>query len=112
MIYNPETEFAEEDFIQTTSGNIISRSTLIYKPQAVEIPNGRCIIQRDVIIRGDFAAVQLNKYCFIDEEAILRPCYTNFKGVFRFIPLTIGSHTYIGKESIIESATIGMSLYS
>jgi dynactin-5 len=107
MIYAPETVFSSENFIQTSTGNIISRSALICKPQSVEIPSGRCIIEKEVIIRGDFAAVQLNKYCYVGEESVLRPSYT-ITEPFRFIPLTIGSHSYIGNNCVVESAVIGM----
>lgn len=107
MIFCPEVTFSSEDFIQTSTGNVISRSALICKPQSVEIPSGRCIIKKGSIIRGDFAAVQLNKYCYVGEQTVLRPSYT-IMAPFRFIPLTIGSHTYIGDDCVVESAVIGM----
>ena len=61
MLYNPEISFLKDEYIQTSTGNIISRSVMLCKPQSVEIPNGRCIISANVIVRGDFAPVQLNK---------------------------------------------------
>lgn len=108
MLFCPESEFVKEDYILTSTGNIISRSAMISKPQAVEIPNGRCIVGKDVIVRGDFAPVQLNKYCYIDARTVLRPSYSLSKGSFRFIPLTIGSHCYFGQDCVVESAVIGV----
>jgi dynactin-5 len=131
-MYNPEVNFIEEDYIQTSAGNIICRSSLICKPQvrqnlfesflslellfcskAVEIPNGRCIIEKDAIIRGDLAAIQLNKYVYIGQRSVVRPAFTTLttKGIsspsFRFVPLIIGSHTFIGDDCVIEAAMVG-----
>ena len=110
MIYNPELQYNVQEFFSSSNGNIINREALICKPQAVEIPSGRCFIGKDAIIRGDFAAVILNKYCHIGCRAVIRPAYSEIKG-FRFIPLTIGSHTYIGEDCVVESAVIGIGCY-
>lgn len=124
-MYCPVSEFDGDSFIQTSSGNRISRQALISKPQALEIPSGRCVIMPNVIIRCDLAAVQLHKYSFIDEGSLLRPCSImttapsgangtkegGGDGVeysLKFVPLTIGSHTWIGKSCVIEAASIGM----
>ncbi len=110
-MYNPEVIVVQEDFIITSTSNIISREALVCKPQAVEIPNGRCFIGPQVIIRGDLAPVQINKYCFIDHDTVLRPSYAMIKQQFKFIPVTIGSHSYIGSNCIIEAAIIGTGCY-
>lgn len=111
MIYIADTNFVKEDFIITSTGNIINRSALISKPQAVEIPNGRCIVEADVVIRGDFAPIQLNKFCYVNAKTVLRPPYTLNKGTFRFIPLTIGSHSYIGRNCVVQAAVIGVGCH-
>jgi len=114
----------DEDWIQTSSGNQISRHALISKPQALEIPSGRCVIMPNVIIRCDLSPVQLHKYSFIDEGTLIRPCSivtnvtpsststsTDCDGNqlnIKFVPLTIGSHTWIGKSCVIEAASIGV----
>ena len=108
MIYNPEVPFSTDEFIHTSTGNIISRTATICKPQIVEIPNGRCIISPGVIVRGDLAPVQLNRYTFIGERTVLHPCYTSAANGFKFVPLTIGSHCNIGEDCIISAAVIGM----
>ena len=128
MIYNPEIEYSLDDYILTSTGNIISRKATICKPQTVEIPNGRCIICPDVIIRGDLAAVQLNKYSFVGTGTVLHPSYINAVSappvgsvvnstsgsteaasskVVKFIPQTIGSHCMIGENCVIEAAVLG-----
>ena len=112
MLYNPEIEYSSEDYIVTSTGNIISRKATICKPQSVEIPAGRCIICPEVIIRGDLAAVQLNKYCLVGARTVLHPSYTTSTSatgskVLKFIPQTIGSHTMIGEDCVIEAAVIG-----
>lgn len=59
-----------------------------------------------VIIRGDFEKICIQRYSFIDENTIIRPSYTN-ETPLRYIPLMIGKYTKIGKNNLIESATIG-----
>lgn len=110
MIYCPEITYNPEEYFPSSNGNIISRCALICKPQAVEIPSGRCVIGNDVVIRGDFAAVILNKYCYIGNRSVIRPAYTELKG-FKFIPVTIGSHTYISEDCVIEAAIIGSGCF-
>lgn len=105
-------EYPSEKFIQTSTGNIISRSTLICKPQALEVPGGKCFINEDVTIRADLAAIQLNRYTQIEKNCILRPCHTllfDSKNLnsFKFIPLTIGAYTIIQENCIIQAASIG-----
>lgn len=108
MIFCSHDCFIREDYLQTSTGNIISRKAKIFKAQAVEIPQGKVIIKDDVVIRGDLSAVQINKYSIISSGTILRPSYGVISGSFRFIPLTIGSHCIIGKDCIIQAAVIGI----
>eukprot|EP01041_Mallomonas_annulata_P013278 gene13278-28119_t len=105
-MYNPEIFFDEADYIQTSAGLVVSRKAIIFQPEQVELPGGRCIIKPGVIIRGDLAPVQIQRYCIIGEDTVLRPSYTIAK-TFKFIPLTIGKYTSIGKNCVIESAIIG-----
>lgn len=105
-MYNPDQYFDASEYIQTSTGNFVSRKAVIFRPEQVELPGGRCIIKPGVIIRGDFAAVQIQRYCVIGENTVLRPSYTISKN-FRFIPLTIGKYSTIGRNCVIESAVIG-----
>uniref|UniRef100_A0A7S0STE1 Dynactin subunit 5 n=1 Tax=Chromulina nebulosa TaxID=96789 RepID=A0A7S0STE1_9STRA len=111
MMYSPIIEFNPAEYIQTASGNIISRKCSIYKPQNVEIPQGKVIIKENVILRGDLMNIQINKYTMICQNTIIRPSYGIINDTFRFIPLIIGSNCYIGENSVIEAATIGLGCY-
>lgn len=110
-MYNPETSVIQEEYIVTTTGNIISRDALICKPQIVEIPNGRVFVSPQAIIRGDLAPVQLNKYCYVGERSVIHPSYAMVKQQFKFIPTTVGSHTFFGKDCVIEAAVIGIGCH-
>jgi dynactin-5 len=104
-------EYTSTDFILTSTGNIVSRTVKMCKPQQIEIPSGKCIMKANVIIRGDFAPVQINRYTMIEENTVIRPPYIMTSGQFRFIPLTIGKNTFIGADCVIESACIGVGCY-
>jgi len=114
-MYCPEVVFDSDAFIQTSSGNRISRKAAITNPQALEIPSGRCVIMHGVTIRCDLSPVQLQKYSFIDAGTIVRPCSyiplptaEQQAPTLKFVPMTVGSHTWIGKDCVIEAASIGM----
>ena len=110
-IYQISYDFLEEHlaerFIHTSTGNIISRSASISRPQSLEVPGGKCFIHHDCIVRADLATIQLNRYVYVDRNVILRPSNANLEE-FKFIPLSIGTGTFIGENSVIESATIGV----
>jgi dynactin-5 len=111
MIYHPAIEYTAADYITTSTGNIISRSAELRKPQCVEIPQGRCIIGPQALIRGDLAPVQLNRYCVVGARSVLQPCSTTttINGVetVKYIPQTIGTEVNIGEDCLIEAAVIG-----
>lgn len=100
MLYDPA------EFIRTSTGNIISRKATIYKPQSLELPGGKVFISDAAHLRADLAPIQLHKYAFLEAAVILRPGL--MAQAVQFIPMTIGSHTSIARESIIIAASIGM----
>ena len=106
-MYNPDVPFSTDDYIITSTRNIISRSSIIHKPSALEIPMGRCYIAPGVVIRADLAPVQIQKYTFIGEDSVLQPCYMH-NDATKYIPLTIGSHCSIGKRCTVEAAVLGI----
>ena len=106
-MYNPEVQFSTDDYILTSTRNIISRDATIHRPSALEIPLGRCFIAPGVVIRADLAPIQIQKYTFIGEKTILQPG-NMYNDEEKFIPLTIGSHCSIGKRCIIEAVVIGI----
>lgn len=107
MMYIPDVPITNDEFIITSTRNIISRKCNIQKPSALEIPSGRCFIGHGVTIRADLAPIQVQKYSFVEEDTVLQPCSTAGENA-RPIPLTIGSHCLIGKRCTIEAAVIGM----
>lgn len=78
---------------------------------------GKSIIKDGVHIRGDFSTVKIGRYCTIHENTIIRPpSYqasfdANAEEQIKFLPLLIGNHTRIGKNCVIEAASIGASVY-
>ena len=108
MIYNPTIEFTAEDYIVTSTGNIISRKATLCNPKMVEIPQGRCILCPDVMVRADLAPIQFGRYCLIGSRTSLHPCDTKSNGIVKFIPQTIGADVIIGEDCVIQAAVIGM----
>jgi dynactin-5 len=106
-MYIAEKPIKAEEYILTSTGNIISRSANIQKPTSLEIPLGRCIISHGTVIRADLAPVQISKHTFVDEGTSLIPCNLQSQSN-KYIPLNIGASCYIGKRCTIEAAVIGM----
>lgn len=98
------------EYIVTSSGTKISRQAEISKPQFLEIPNGRVVIKSQTEIACESTGVLINKYSMIGERTKLKPSYA-LEQTNRCIPMTIGSHCFIGNDCIIESASIGVSCY-
>jgi dynactin-5 len=105
--------YVPSSYIITSTGNRICRTSIISKPQSLEIPGGRVIIKSNCKINCENAPIIINKYSLIDDKVNLNPSSTLFSlnQPIKYIPLTIGSHCYIGKNCIIESAVIGSSCY-
>ena len=97
----------QTDFISTASGNHVARSATLYKPTAVEMA-GRCILEGGVLVRGDLAAVKLDKHVRVGVDSVLRPSYASVPGGIRFVPLSIGRYTSIGSNCLVESAVVGL----
>ncbi|MBW0502578.1 hypothetical protein O181_042293 [Austropuccinia psidii MF-1] len=101
-------------FIETDTGNKVSRKALISGSQNI-ILGGKTIIQHLVIIRGDLrragvansVVIGIGKFCLLGEGCVIRPPYKTYKGVFSYYPMKIGDHVHIGKDSVVEAASIG-----
>uniref|UniRef100_A0A0K0DKH8 Actin-related protein 3 n=1 Tax=Angiostrongylus cantonensis TaxID=6313 RepID=A0A0K0DKH8_ANGCA len=64
------------------------------------------IIQRDVTIRGDLAAIRSGRFCIICSGTLIRPSSKKFsKGVTLF-PVHIGDHVMIEEGCVISAAQI------
>ncbi|KAJ1999530.1 hypothetical protein H4R26_005023 [Coemansia thaxteri] len=108
------TIYRKSEFIETDTGNKVSRRSLISGSQNIVL-GGKTIVHSNCTIRGDLrragpthqASVLIGRFCSLGEASVLRPPYKTYKGVFSYYPLKIGDHVEIGRNSIIEAASIG-----
>ena len=112
--YDLSEKFSAKNYIVTSTGNRISRSATITKPQSLEIPSGRVIIKSDVEIVCENAPVIINKYSMIGDGSKLLPCKTLQMSAdvpTKYIPMTISNYCYIGKNCKIEAAILGVCCF-
>lgn len=107
MMIVEDEEVKQTDFISSAAGNHVAKSATLFKPTAVELA-GKCIIEGGVVVRGDLAAVRIDKHVRVGPDSVLRPSYAAVAGGIRFVPLSIGRYTSIGRGCLIESAVIGV----
>ncbi|KAL2008267.1 hypothetical protein VTN00DRAFT_8249 [Thermoascus crustaceus] len=125
------------EYIETDTGNKISRRSLIHGTQHI-ILGGKTVIQTDAVIRGDLyrvpqpqqpqtssstdsdhpqqqspaptppsVAITIGRYSYVSKQAILRPPSRLHRGIHSFYPLKIGDHVFIGERAVVEAATVG-----
>lgn len=100
-------------YIKTAAHNYVSRQAVIHNPMNVEM-KGKSIIMPKATLRGDFgASIRMGRYCRIGEDTILKPPYALFavESDIKFVPLTIGNHSWIGKNCVVEAAAVGSSVH-
>ncbi|KAJ2367748.1 hypothetical protein IW150_005593 [Coemansia sp. RSA 2607] len=110
----PYTTYKKSEFIETDTGNKVSRRSLISGSQNIVL-GGKTVVHSKCTIRGDLrragpthqAAVLIGRFCWLGPFSVLRPPYKTYKGIFSYYPLKIGDHVDIGENSIIEAASIG-----
>ncbi|KTW29396.1 hypothetical protein T552_01349 [Pneumocystis carinii B80] len=105
-----------KEYIETDTGNKISRlRTTILGSQNI-ILGGKTVIQSECTIRGDLRrfdsnsdtiAIIIGKYSFIAVGTVIRPPSKIHQGVFNYYPMRIGDFVQIGEGSMIEAASIG-----
>ncbi|ORX65086.1 trimeric LpxA-like protein [Linderina pennispora] len=108
------TTYNKAEFIETDTGNKVSRRSLISGSQNIVL-GGKTIVHSKCTIRGDLrragpthqAAVLIGRFCSLGEASVLRPPYKTYKGVFSYYPMKIGDHVDIGANTIVEAASIG-----
>ena len=79
-------------------------------------------------MRGEYSSIIIGRHVHIDEGCVIRPgivlvtdstsdaassyqeVLSNVKDTAKAIPMTIGSHTSIGKKCVIEAAWIGSNV--
>ncbi|OQD77973.1 hypothetical protein PENDEC_c002G05024 [Penicillium decumbens] len=114
---------AKGEYIETDTGNKISRRSQIHGTQHI-ILGGKTVIQAEAVIRGDLyrlpttepskppsnapsVAITVGRYTYISKGAILRPPSRLHRGVHSYYPLKIGDHVFVGEASVIEAASLG-----
>lgn len=84
----PPIRYAKADYIETDTGNKVSRKCTICGSQNI-ILGGKTIIQSGVVVRGDLrragsgghaVVVAVGKYCVLGEGSVVRPPYKTYKG--------------------------------
>ncbi|KAF8270158.1 dynactin subunit p25 [Lactarius quietus] len=113
-IYYPKSEF-----IETDTGNKVSRRATISGPQNI-ILGGKTIISNGAIIRGDLkragpghaVVISLGRYCLppprhLSRRRLPRPPYKTYRGAFNYYPMKVGDFVHIGANTVVEAATIG-----
>ncbi|KAH7883291.1 trimeric LpxA-like protein [Phlebopus sp. FC_14] len=122
--------YSKAEFIETDTGNKVSRRATIAGPQNI-ILGGKTIISSGAIIRGDLrrtgpghaVVISLGRYCLVGEGCVMRyvqvswtrgeshschrPPYKTYRGNFNYYPMKIGDHVHIGANTVVEAATIG-----
>ncbi|KAG5455864.1 MAG: hypothetical protein BJ554DRAFT_4566, partial [Olpidium bornovanus] len=56
---------------------------------------------------GHAVAVAIGRYSWIQSGCVIRPPFKTHKGVFSYYPMKIGDHVFIGRDSVVEAASIG-----
>lgn len=74
----PPIEFLRSEYIETQSGNKVSKKALLAGASNIRLA-GRAIIKNGCVLRGDFASITMGKYVVLHEGAVLRPPYKRFK---------------------------------
>eukprot|EP00667_Euglena_gracilis_P018542 EG_transcript_19695 len=101
-------------FIETATGNKISRDALIPGIQRVRM-NGKTIIKPSATLRGDLAQIAVGKYCVVENNAVIRPYGKKVKAGlspgFQFFPIQLGDYVYIGEGCIVEAASVGNAVF-
>lgn len=67
------------DFIETATGNRVSRQSVLCGAQNIHLL-GKSVIHQGVVIRGDFANVRMGKHCVISKNCVIRPSFKRLKG--------------------------------
>lgn len=102
------------DWIETTSGNRISKKAKILGSDHILI-NGNSTINDEVLLQGDVkmagkqnATIQIGKCCYLGTGSqIIPPVLKYDNGDAIHGPLLIGGYTIVGKNSIVRLANIG-----
>ncbi|KAJ5551084.1 hypothetical protein N7535_000974 [Penicillium sp. DV-2018c] len=128
----PPSKTSKGEYIETDTGNKISRRSQIHGTQHIVL-GGKTVIQAEAVIRGDLSlsrtattdsnnpstpkqtqnpntptvAVTIGRYTYISKSAILRPPSRVMGGVHMFTQLRIGEHCFVGEGAVVEAGLLG-----
>jgi len=100
------TTYNKADYIQTQSGNKVSKQSVLCGSQNISLA-GKSVVKPHVILRGDLQLLRIGKYVIIGDGSVLRPSYKKYRGNFAFFPMTVGDYVTIGARTIISAAQVG-----
>eukprot|EP00946_MAST-07B_sp_MAST-7B-sp1_P003573 g3573.t1 len=103
----PPTElFDAAAYICTSSGNIVSRKSVLCGTSNIHL-HGKTIIAPNSVLRGDLSHIRIGRYCILSESCTVRPTGKRFSRGFAFIPMQLGNYVYVGENTVVEAAQIG-----
>ncbi|KAK9475606.1 trimeric LpxA-like protein [Lipomyces japonicus] len=103
------------DFIETDSGNRISRKAVISGSQHILL-GGKSTILHGCEIRGDILAnttgtINIGRYALFEQDVVVRPpsraSTTTAATTETHYPVKIGSYVRVGAGTVVEAAAIG-----
>ncbi|CAJ0576165.1 unnamed protein product, partial [Mesorhabditis spiculigera] len=103
----PIVTYNEEDYVKTSVGNLVYKRATLCGSQNIVL-NGKCILQKDCVFRGDIAPIRIGKYVIIGEGSVIRPGSKVLQAAAAFVPVQILDHVFIEKDCVIMAAQIGM----
>ncbi|XP_055347775.1 dynactin subunit 5-like [Paramacrobiotus metropolitanus] len=123
MLEPPERLYNPRDYVETNTGNKVSKKTILCGSQQILL-SGKSILEHDSVIRADLSTVKIGRYFVLSHGAILKPSYKPLARVqstpqsaaavpisFMYSSLNIGDFVYIGEKSVVQAASIGSHVY-
>merc|ERR1712176_683272 len=98
-------------YIITSSKNIVSKRKAAIYGSANIILRGFSIVEHSCVIRGDLANIQCDVHVVLMPGVLLRPPIKQYTKGIAFFPISIGSYTMIGSNSIIQALNVGSCRY-
>jgi dynactin-5 len=104
-----ETDAAASSYIQTSTGNWVSRRAVIENARHVEL-KGRSIVHADSQFKAADSPtgwIRTGRYCHVGAGTIIQPANLPPHHRDQHVPVTIGSHTIIRKNCHLQAAAVG-----
>ena len=99
------------EFRHSEKGNVKLTKLLNYRRMTQIKLNENILIEDNVILRGDLAAIVIGRDSILCENVVIHPSLIGSDQTVEYKGLSIGSFCFIGKNSIISSLKIGNYVY-